>query len=69
MAQGSFHFDSGLRAAEALLAHSNPPTAIFASNDDMAAAVLAVAYRPFDGVGSVQEGVRTGGGRRVVLAL
>jgi LacI family transcriptional regulator len=45
MAQGSFHFDSGLRAAEALLAHSNPPTAIFASNDDMAAAVLAVAYR------------------------
>ncbi len=45
MAQGSFHFDSGLRAAETLLAAHNPPTAIFASNDDMAAAVLAVAYR------------------------
>jgi LacI family transcriptional regulator len=45
MAQGSFHFDSGLRAAEALLSAKDPPTAIFASNDDMAAAVLAVAYR------------------------
>ena len=45
MAQGSFHFDSGLRAAETLLAQNNPPTAIFASNDDMAAAVVAVAYR------------------------
>lgn len=45
MAQGSFHFDSGLRAAEGLLAAPDPPTAIFASNDDMAAAVLAVAYR------------------------
>lgn len=45
MAQGTFHYDSGLRAAEALLSASRPPTAIFASNDDMAAAVLAVAYR------------------------
>ena len=42
---GTFHFDSGLRAAEELLSLSAPPTAIFASNDDMAAAVLAVAYR------------------------
>lgn len=45
VATGSFHFDSGLRAAETLLSASQPPTAIFASNDDMAAAVLAVAYR------------------------
>jgi LacI family transcriptional regulator len=45
VATGNFHFDSGLRAAEALLDVSTPPTAIFASNDDMAAAVLAVAYR------------------------
>ncbi|MCU0730852.1 MAG: LacI family DNA-binding transcriptional regulator [Hyphomonas sp.] len=45
IAQGTFHYDSGLRAAEALLSASRPPTAIFASNDDMAAAVLAVAYR------------------------
>lgn len=45
MEKGSFHFDSGLRAAEALLSAKEPPTAIFASNDDMAAAVLAVAYR------------------------
>ncbi|MFN7165061.1 MAG: LacI family DNA-binding transcriptional regulator [Hyphomonas sp.] len=45
MAQGSFHFDSGLRAAETLLSAKDLPTAIFAGNDDMAAAVLAVAYR------------------------
>lgn len=45
VAKGTFHFDSGLRAAEALLSAPEPPTAIFASNDDMAAAVLAVAYR------------------------
>ncbi len=45
MVGGTFHFDSGLRAAEELLSLSAPPTAIFASNDDMAAAVLAVAYR------------------------
>lgn len=42
---GTFHFESGLRAAEALLALSPAPTAIFASNDDMAAGVLAAAYR------------------------
>lgn len=45
VAVGDFHFESGLRAAEQLLSVSNPPTAIFASNDDMAASVLAVAYR------------------------
>jgi LacI family transcriptional regulator len=45
LARGNFHFESALRAAEALLSTSTPPTAIFASNDDMAAGVLAVAYR------------------------
>jgi LacI family transcriptional regulator len=45
ISRGDFHFDSGLRAAAALLSVSERPTAIFASNDDMAAAVLAVAYR------------------------
>jgi len=41
---GEFDFDSGVRAAQALLALPNRPTAIFASNDDMAAGVLAVAH-------------------------
>ena len=45
IAKGDFHFESGLRAAEALLGLDSRPTAIFASNDDMAAAVLAAAYR------------------------
>lgn len=43
--QGYFTFRSGLEAAERLLARSNRPTAIFASNDDMAAAVVSVAHR------------------------
>jgi len=43
--QGYFTFRSGLEAAEKLLGRSNPPTAIFASNDDMAAAVVSVAHR------------------------
>jgi len=42
---GKFDFDSGLRAAERLLNLTERPTAIFAGNDDMAAGVLAVAYR------------------------
>lgn len=42
--QGSFDFESGRAAAEALIALPNPPTAIFASNDDMAAGVLAYAH-------------------------
>jgi len=45
IAEGNFHVDSGIRAAEKLLAQSDRPTAIFACNDDMAAGVLAVAYR------------------------
>ena len=45
VAQGMFTYRSGLDAAEQLLALSEPPTAIFASNDDMAAAAITVAHR------------------------
>ena len=45
IAQGDFSFASGLVAAEQLLDRKPPPTAIFASNDDMAAAVVSVAHR------------------------
>jgi LacI family transcriptional regulator len=45
MEQGYFTFRSGLIATERLLARSQPPTAIFASNDDMAAAAVSVAHR------------------------
>ena len=41
---GEFDFDSGVRGAQMLLALPDRPTAIFASNDDMAAGVLAVAH-------------------------
>lgn len=44
VAQGYFTYRSGLEAAEKLLSHYKP-TAIFASNDDMAAATMAVAHR------------------------
>ena len=43
--EGSYDFASGASAAEALLALDAPPTAIFASSDDMAAGVLTVAHR------------------------
>ncbi len=43
-AQGGFSFTSGLVAGRKLLSLQNRPTAIFASNDDMAAAVMQVAY-------------------------
>ena len=43
--QGYFTFRSGLFAAERLLARRDPPTAIFASNDDMAAATVSVVHR------------------------
>jgi len=43
--QGDFGYRSGLAAAEALLALDPRPTAIFASNDDMAAAAVATAHR------------------------
>lgn len=42
---GDFTFRSGLEAAQKLLDRPAPPTAIFASNDDMAAAVVSVAHR------------------------
>jgi LacI family transcriptional regulator len=45
IAQGDFSYASGLTAAEQLLRHDPRPTAIFASNDDMAAAVVSVAHR------------------------
>lgn len=43
--QGEFSWASGLVCAEKLLDLPNPPSAVFASNDDMAAAVIASAYR------------------------
>jgi LacI family transcriptional regulator len=45
LAQGMFTYRSGLDCAEQLLALADRPTAIFASNDDMAAAAVAVAHR------------------------
>lgn len=42
---GLYSYRSGLAATEKLLALDPPPTAIFASNDDMAAAAVAVAHR------------------------
>ena len=41
---GEFDFESGVRAANYLLDLPGRPSAIFASNDDMAAGVLAVAH-------------------------
>ncbi len=43
--QGYFTYRSGLEAAEKLLRAPKRPSAIFASNDDMAAATVAVAHR------------------------
>ncbi len=40
--EGDYSFDSGLKAARQLLALSPRPTAVFAANDNMAAAVLKV---------------------------
>jgi len=45
LAQGLFSYRSGLDAAMRLLSQPDPPSAIFASNDDMAAATVAVAHR------------------------
>lgn len=44
VAQGMFTYRSGLEAGRQLLGQSTRPTAIFASNDDMAAGVIAVAH-------------------------
>jgi LacI family transcriptional regulator len=43
--QGLFSYQSGLEAGERLLSLKKRPTAIFAANDDMAAAVLATSQR------------------------
>ncbi|KAA9132631.1 LacI family transcriptional regulator [Marinihelvus fidelis] len=43
--RGDFSYRSGLKAADLLLRLEQRPTAIFASNDDMAAAVVATAHR------------------------
>ncbi len=42
---GDYTYKSGLVAAEKLLARKRRPSAIFASNDDMAAAAISVAHR------------------------
>ena len=44
MAPGDFTYRSGLEAARQLLAHAPRPTAIFASNDDMASGALAAVH-------------------------
>jgi len=44
VADGEFDFESGVRGGRYFLDMAEPPTAIFASNDDMAAGVLAVAH-------------------------
>ncbi len=41
--QGEFSFESGMSGANQLLDLADPPTAIFAANDDMAAGVIRVA--------------------------
>jgi LacI family transcriptional regulator len=43
-AQGAYTFVSGYEAGKALLGLTDRPTAIFASNDDMAAGVINAAY-------------------------
>ncbi|MFT4074927.1 MAG: LacI family DNA-binding transcriptional regulator [Asticcacaulis sp.] len=45
MEQGTFLFKSGFEAAERLLALPERPTAIFAGNDEMAAATCSVAHK------------------------
>lgn len=45
LVEGRFSFESGMAAAEKLLSLATRPTAIFASNDDMAAGALAVAHK------------------------
>jgi len=42
---GNFVFTDGVACAQRLLSVASPPTAIFASNDDMAAAVISVAHK------------------------
>ena len=42
---GQFDFASGIAAGEALLVLPAPPSAIFATNDEMALGVLTLAHR------------------------
>ncbi|KAB7764732.1 LacI family DNA-binding transcriptional regulator [Xanthomonas maliensis] len=44
VAEGLFTYRSGLLAARGLLTQPQPPSAVFCSNDDMAAATVAVAH-------------------------
>ena len=43
--EGGYTFISGVAAAESLLTAADRPTAVFASNDEMAAGVYSVAHR------------------------
>ncbi len=43
--QGDYTYGSGMAAANSLLSNAARPSAIFASNDDMAAAVVSAAHR------------------------
>ncbi len=45
VAQGDYSYRSGIDAAIALLDAPERPTAIFASNDDMASAAMSIAHR------------------------
>ncbi|KPF76386.1 transcriptional regulator [alpha proteobacterium AAP81b] len=45
LGEGDFSFRSGLRVGDAMLRGASLPTAIFASNDDMALGVLVTAMR------------------------
>jgi LacI family transcriptional regulator len=42
--EGAYSFESGVKCAQALLSRKPRPTAIFASNDEMAAGVYTAAY-------------------------
>ena len=44
IASGNFTYKSGVHAGRALLGIQNPPSAVFASNDDMAAGVVSAAH-------------------------
>ncbi len=43
--EGAFSYETGQSCAARLLSMPNPPTAIFASNDDMAAGAIAESYK------------------------
>lgn len=45
VAEGDFNFAGGMTACEQILDSGEPVTAIFASNDDMASAVIATIHR------------------------